>query len=224
MHKHLRYGLLAAVSVTLHQKATAQLLINELDADQVGTDAGEFVEIVNAGLSGVSLNGISIAFYNGSNDLVYFALDLTPTVTLGPGEYWVLGNAAVPGVDQVFAGNLLQNGQDAVALYNAPALAMNTPVTTANLLDAVVYDTADADDPGLLVLTPGQPQIDEDATQSGTLVSIGRFPDASGGALQTGTYQVMTPTPGLINIPEPAAVVSLLGATALLGLLRRRVR
>ena len=61
--------------------------------------------------------------------------------------------------------DLIQNGADAVALYQADAADFpnDTPVTTANLIDAIVYDTDDGDDAGLLpLLNAGQPQVNED--------------------------------------------------------------
>ena len=207
----------------------AQLLINELDSDQTGNDTGEFVEIVNAGISGVPLSGVSLVFYNGNGDVSYFALDLSPGVTLAPGDHYVVGNPGVPNVAQTFdpgTVGLLQNGPDAVALFNAPASAFpnGTPITTTNLLDAVVYDTADADDAGLLaLLNAGQPQIDENGSGTGITSSIGRFLDASGGARNTDTYAVMPPTPGLINIPEPTTLGLLaIGSAALLACRRGR--
>ena len=94
-----------------------------------------------------------VVFYNGSNDQSYAAFDLDGFFTDANG-YFTLGNAAVPGSDLVFAGNLLQNGADAVALYagDASSFPTGTLVTTTNLQDAVVYGTSDADDPGLLAL------------------------------------------------------------------------
>ena len=173
-------------------------VINEADADQVGTDAGEFVELY--GTPGTSLNGLVVVFFNGSNDLSYAAFDLD-TYSLDTNGFFVLGNTAVPNVDLVFAGNLLQNGADAVALYtgNATDFPTNTPVTTANLIDALVYDTADADDAGLLVLlNAGQPQVDEDGLATGTTVSMQRCPDG-GAPRETTSYRLAAPTPGAAN-------------------------
>jgi hypothetical protein len=140
-----------------------ELVINELDADTPGVDAAEFIEIYDGGHGNSALDGLVLVFYNGSGDVSYYAIDLDSYTTDANG-YFVAGNAAVPGVDVTFAGNLLQNGQDAVALYwgDAADFPNNTPVTTANLVDAIVYDTDDADDPGLLaLLNSGQPQVNE---------------------------------------------------------------
>lgn len=48
--------------------------------------------------------------------------------------------------------SVLQNGADAVALYqaNKSDFPINAAVTTTNLIDAVVYDSDDADVTGLL--------------------------------------------------------------------------
>ena len=125
----------------------AEILINEVDADTPGTDAAEFLELYDGGVGNSSLTGYVLVFYNGATDQSYLALDLDTLSTDGTG-FFVAGNTGVPGVDLVFAGNILQNGADAVALYtgNAVDFPVNTPVTTTNLVDALVYDTSDADD------------------------------------------------------------------------------
>lgn len=180
--------------------AMANVLINEIDADNPSTDTLEFIELY--GTPNQSLDGLVVVLYNGSNDLSYAAYDLDG-FSLDATGFFLLGNAAVvPAPSVVFGGNILQNGQDAVALYAADATAFpnNTPVTATNLVDAIVYDTSDADDPGLLsVLTPGQPQVDENANANGTLESCQRSPDGAGGPRVTTSYVVQLPTPGASN-------------------------
>ena len=136
----------------------------------------------------------------------YAAFDLDGRTTDTNG-YFVLGNTAVPGRDLVFTNGLLQNGEDAVALYagNGANFPNGTAVTTTNLRDAVVYDTADPDDPGLLVLlNAGQPQVDESSGTAPDVDSIGRCPNGDGGARNTTTYIARTPTPdGVNNCPPP---------------------
>jgi predicted extracellular nuclease len=180
------------------------VIINELDSDTPGADSGEFVELYDGGVGNTSLNGLIVVFYNGSNDLSYRTIDLNGRTTNAAG-YFTLGNAAVPGVDLTFPNDTLQNGADAVALYAASAATFpnNTPITTANLRDAVVYGTNDPADPGLLVLlNAGQPQVDESATGDSTTASIGRCPNGDGGARNTCPYATQTPTPdGANNCP-----------------------
>lgn len=182
------------------------ILINELDADQAGSDTGEFVELHNTSAFAVPLSGHVLVFYNGADDRSYAAFDLDG-YSIPANGYFVVGNPGVPNAGLTFnpgSGGLLQNGQDGVALYlgNAADFPNGTPVTSANLVDALVYDTSDPDDPGLLAaLTPGRPQIDENGTSSATTVSIQRLPD--------GSFTLAAPTPGTANAgappPPPAA-------------------
>jgi hypothetical protein len=191
----------AAMLICFAAAANAQVsvIINEIDSDTPGTDAAEFVELF--GTPNGSLTGLVVVFYNGSNDQSYAAFDLD-TFSLNASGFFVLGNTGVSNVGLTFAGNTLQNGQDAVALYTGDATDFpnNTPVTTANLIDAIVYDTSDADDPGLLVLlNASQPQVDENASAASADVSVSRCPNGTGGARNTSTYVVSTPTPGTGN-------------------------
>lgn len=190
------------------------VIINELDADQTSTDTAEFVEFYDGGVGNTSLTGLVVVFYNGSNDLSYASFDLDGFTTNAAG-YFTLGNSGVAGVDLVFANETLQNGQDAVALYTGDATSFptNTAVTTANLRDAIVYDTADADDPGLLVLlNASQPQVDENATPNGgagTTNSNQRCPNGAGGTRNTSTYTQRVPTPDSPNLCGNAALPAL---------------
>jgi DNA/RNA endonuclease G (NUC1) len=200
------------------------VLINELDSDTPGTDAAEFVELYDGGAGGTALDGLVVVFYNGSNDLSYAAFDLDGFHTNTSG-YFTLGNPGVPGVDFIFnpgASGLLQNGADAVALFagNASDFPTGTAVTTTNLVDAVVYDTDDADDAGLLaLLNPSQPQVNENGGGSGDTQSIQRCPNGQGGPRNTSTYLAGVPTPGGVNTcpPPPEPVDSTVVISQLYG-------
>jgi len=145
--------------------AVIHLVINELDSDTPGMDAGEFVEI-STGVPGVNLTGYSLVFWNGSNDQSYYATNLD-VITDANGLVLVGNAGVVPAPAITFGGNVLQNGQDGAAIYQAAPFTNNTPVTAAGLIDALVYDTADADDDGLLDVlfgvmgTLGRVQVDE---------------------------------------------------------------
>jgi hypothetical protein len=188
----------------------SNVIINEVDSDTPSTDVAEFIELYDGGVGNTSLTGLVVVLYNGSNDLSYGAFDLDGRTTDANG-YFVLGNSGVAGVDLTFANGLLQNGADAVALYQGDATSFptNTPVTTSNLIDAVVYDTADADDPGLLVLVnSGQPQVDEDGGGAAANDSIQRCPNGDGGARNTTNYTARTPTPDSANNCPPPPVAA----------------
>jgi len=178
------------------------MIINEADSDTPGTDALEFVELYDGGLGNTDLTGLVLVFYNGNGDVSYAAFDLDGRSTNAAG-YFMLGNSGVPPApDIVFSGNTLQNGADAVALYRSDAVNFpnNTAVTTSNLIDALVYDTADPDDAGLLVLlNAGQPQVDEAGQGNSAEHSMERCPNGSGGQRNTGTYLQNTPSPGATN-------------------------
>jgi hypothetical protein len=206
------YFFLAILMITVPY-AGGEVLINEVDSDQSGTDVEEFVELYNTDGSPVDLaaGGYVLVLYNGFTDTSYQATDLTGTIAAN-GYYIVGATDIVPNVDLVPAGWYVQNGPDAVALYSGESASNfpnDTPVTATNLVDAVVYDTADADDTGLIsVLTPGQPQIDEDGGGSKDTESIQRDPDGAGGALNTGSYATYPPTPGAANGPAGITTVA----------------
>lgn len=172
-----------------------------MDADTEGSDTAEFLELYDGGVGNQPLNGWVVVLFNGSNDTSYAAFDLDGFSTDANG-YFLLGNAAVSGVDLVFNDDLLQNGADGVGLYQGDAADFpnGTAITTANLIDAIVYDTDDADDPELLtLLNPGQPQINEDETGSKDTTSIQRLPNGSGGPRNTDSFAPAAPTPGSAN-------------------------
>ncbi|MBL8740492.1 MAG: hypothetical protein JNK04_05340 [Myxococcales bacterium] len=168
------------------------IVINEVDVDTPGTDALELVELYDGGAGNADLSGLVLVFFNGSTDASYTAIDLDLQTTSATG-FFVAGNLAVAGVDVTFNNNTLQNGQDAVALYvgNGADFPTNAPVTANNLIDAIVYDTSDPDDPTLVAtLTPGQPQIDEDMNANPSSQSMQR---CSGGPLETTGFIVTGP-------------------------------
>lgn len=167
--------------------------INEIDADQTGTDAAEFIEIYDGGVGGASLNGLYISLFNGSDDAIYDLINLNGQVTDENG-FFVIGSENVPNVDLVaFTTNGLQNGPDAVGLYDGPFGNLpNGAATTEDLVDAIVYDTNDADDTGLLAALGQTVQFNEGENNS-TADALARVPDGSG------AFVTQAPTPGETN-------------------------
>jgi len=180
------------------------IIINEVDCDTFGTDAAEFIELYDGGIGNAPLDGLVVVLFDGDGDQSYQAFDLDGYSTNSDG-FFVLGNTAVPNVDLVFPDDTLKNGPDAVALHvgDDGDFPNDTPVTSANVIDAIIYDTGQADDSGLLdVLTPGQAQIDEDGQGDQENHSNSRVPDG-GTQLDTSTYLQQIPTPGTSNENQP---------------------
>jgi hypothetical protein len=204
-----------AEAESLTAAAVADVIINEVDSDTPGTDIAEFIELYDGGVGNTPLDGYVIVFFNGgaANDASYAAIDLDGFATDVNG-YFTLGNSGVTGVDAIFANGLLQNGPDAVGLFAASAADFpnGTPITAANIRDALVYGNSTTIDAGLLVLlNSGQAQINENSSGTGTTFSMQRVPNGSGGSRNTDTYQALGPTPDGPNFGPTAANVSLSG-------------
>lgn len=179
-------------------------VINEIDADQDSIDSAEFIEIYDGGVGNASLDGLTLVLFNGNGDAAYDTISLDGFTTNEDG-FFVIGSADVPNVDLVeFTTNGLQNGADAVALYEGPAPAA---ATTDNLLDAIVYGTNDDDDLELLTALGQTVQADEDANGNSEGEALARDPDG------TGDFTAQAPTPGAANeavTPPPPAEITLI--------------
>ena len=53
------------------QADVTDVIINEVDADQVGTDNAEFIELYDGGVGNTDLTGLVLALYNGNGDVSY---------------------------------------------------------------------------------------------------------------------------------------------------------
>ncbi len=193
--------LLSSILALVGSLHAQEILINEIDVDQTGTDTEEFIELYDGGVGNVTLDSLVLVFFNGSNDLSYWAFDLDSLRTDAQG-YFVIGNIPGSHISPGDPSDWIQNGADAIALYygNAADFPNGTSINTQNLIDAVVYDTDDADDQGLLILLqPGEPQVNENMNGNKDTESLQRQPDGSGGARRTATFRAGLPTPGAQN-------------------------
>ena len=170
------------------------LVINELDPDTPSTDTAEFIELKSQ-TPNFSTAGYILVFFNGSSsggDASYMTIDLDGYVTDNNGLL-VLGGLEVSPYPQVLlAESVIQNGADAVGIYQANTwdFPVGTLATQTNLIDALVYDTNDADDTALMALLGETNQYNDNGTNS-NLKSIQRFVDGMG----VETYSAATPTP-----------------------------
>lgn len=170
------------------------VVINEIDCDTPGTDTGEFIELKSS-VPNFALDGYVLVLFNGSssgNDSSYFALDLDGNTTDVNGLL-LIGSSTVSPVPQLIVGaNTIQNGADAVAIYQANGFdfPQGTQATTTDLVDAIVYDTGESDDVGLLGLLGLTTQISEGGNNNTNSIQRNET---------DGTYFVATPTPRQLN-------------------------
>ncbi|MBE17011.1 MAG: hypothetical protein CL867_12250 [Cytophagaceae bacterium] len=159
-----------------------QVSINEIDADQTGTDMTEFVELLSDNPS-QSLDGLVLVFFNGNNavDGSYNVIDLDGFTTDANG-FFLVANDGFPNADiQIGPDNIIQNGTDAVAIYTGtPAdFPGDTPPTTTNLIDAMVYETNDGPDTALQAALGLSTQYDENGNGMKDTESLQRQSDDS---------------------------------------------
>ncbi|WP_046745362.1 endonuclease [Kordia zhangzhouensis] len=183
------------IMLLLSQWAFSQtVVINEIDCDTPGSDTGEFIELKSA-TPNFPLDGYVLVLFNGSasgNDSSYFSLDLDGYITDVNGLL-LIGSTTVSPVPQLIIGaNVIQNGADAVAIYQANDydFPQGTQATTTNLVDAIVYDTGEAIDTGLLNLLGETTQISEGGNNNTNSIQRNET---------DGTYYIATPTPRQLN-------------------------
>jgi hypothetical protein len=197
---------------TTKRAVATSVLINELDTDTPGRDVMEFVELTDGGKGNTSLDGLVLVFFNGGGDAVYRTVDLSGQKTDARGLLTV-GNKAVPGVDLVIPDAAVQNGPDAVAIFEGSAddFPSGASVATTGLIDAVVYGSAATPDPGLLpLLLPGEGQVDEGGRGMADTDSSQRCPNGGGAQRATGSIRQRAPTPDEPNgcPPDPGPAVA----------------
>lgn len=214
-------GMQTATAAITAQLGRTGLVINEVDYDQVGSDAAEFIEIYNSSGAAINLTGIAVVGLNGSSTSMaeYIRWDLSALGTLNPGEFLVLGPSTLIASLPVsvtktvtFAGatNNVQNGgslpanpdtpsADAVALFD---------VTTSTVIDALSYE--DASTAGLtatFAMSGGVHVVREGASSTAALADSNAVAGSlarSSSALDTDDNAadftvVATPTPGVAN-------------------------
>jgi hypothetical protein len=169
------------------------LVINELDCDTPGVDDKEFLELKSE-TPNFPLDGYIVVFFNGSasgGNRSYLALDLAGYITDSNGLLLIGSTTVVPFPQYIIPVSVIQNGEDAVAIYQASIddFPDETLATQDNLIDALVYGTNDPIATGLLNLLGLSEQINEGAGNNTN--SIQRFVDSEGNI----TYQATTPTP-----------------------------
>jgi endonuclease I len=195
--------LLFALSLYITQFSFGQIVINELDCDSPGAENMEFLELLSE-TPNFPLDGYVVVFFNGSssgNNSSYFTVDLDGYTTDINGLLLIGSNGVSPVPQFLIAENVIQNGADAVAIYQASDFDFpeETVATIDNLVDVLLYDTSDTDDQDFIDIFSADPRfVDIEQINEGpgnNPNSIQRFVDIDGIVTFTST----SPTPRALN-------------------------
>lgn len=175
-----------------------QIVINELDCDTPSTDDKEFLELKSE-TPNFPLDGYVIVFFNGSASGMnssYYTIDLDGYTTDINGLFLIGSNTVSPIPQYLIPVSVIQNGADAVAIYQANDTdfpEFTTAYVDETLIDVLLYETNDSDGTGLVPIfsafNPSIQIINEGST--GNTNSIQRNND--------GSYFVGAPTPRQLN-------------------------
>nr|WP_321227535.1 endonuclease [uncultured Psychroserpens sp.] len=203
----MKKTLLIALTLFVAQFSFGQIVINELDCDTSfegdNVDRHEFIELLSE-TPNFPLDGYVVVFFNGSssgNNSSYFTVDLDGYTTDINGLLLIGSNSVSPVPQFLIAENVIQNGADAVAIYQGSYFDFpeETVATIDNLVDVLLYDTSDSDDQDFIDIFSADPrftdieQINEGSSNNTN--SIQRFVDTEGNV----TYTSTTPTPRALN-------------------------
>jgi hypothetical protein len=114
------------------------LIINEVDYDQISTDAAEYIEIYNASGTILSLAGLKVSLVNGATNVPYQTIDLGASGQLAIGQYLIIAGAGVTvptsakRVNPLWSSDQVQNGApDGIAIIDD---------VTHTVIDALSYE------------------------------------------------------------------------------------
>ena len=200
MKKNIMFkNLILIITFLLSNALFSQVVINEVDGDNPGTDFEEFIELKST-LPNFSLDGYVLVFYNAgssapySGTQSYYAFDLDGYTTDINGIIHIGNSQVSPAPAGNIPNNTIQNGPDVVALYigNEADYPLYTSATNINLVDAVAYTGSASKIPTNLMTILGITYCSIDfETTSSISKSVQRKND--------GTYEVKIPTPGVNN-------------------------
>lgn len=187
--------------LTVTPPAVPQLVINEVDYDQIGTDADSFIEILNTGSTSVNLAGLEVRLINGANSTQYASFALSAAgATLAPGQYLVIANPTVTVAPSALviaaAGDFIQNGApDGIALFDTNGNQMIDALSYEGAITAAVLTGI----PGTWNLVNGTPFTGADSNS--VVTSLARLPDGiDSGDDSLDWALTLTPTPGASNL------------------------
>ena len=195
----MKYNLLFILLFFIGFQSFSQIVINELDCDTPGIDDQEFLEL-KSDVPNFNLDGYVVVFFNGSNsggNSSYFTIDLDGYTTDENGLLLIGSDTVTPFPQLLIAANTIQNGADAVAIYQGSDFDFpeETVATIDNLIDVLIYDTSDSDDEDMIAIFSADPNF-------ANIEQINEGPGNNTNSIQRnndGTYTSTTPTPRALN-------------------------
>jgi hypothetical protein len=189
--------------------AVIHLVISEVDVDssRPNDDTRDFIELSTGVEEALSLDGYVLVLYQGGVAGVpveqLFDLDTTTADT----GLMLIGPSALVSPPQIVFEEAIQNGEDAIAIYQFPAAPNTFPASlaeagTTGLIDALVYDSNGdgAVAAALAELISDTIEADEGPTSAARdTVSIQRCPADLTRRLGA-SYRLEVPTPGRANV------------------------
>lgn len=171
--------------------AFSQLVINEVDYDQAGSDAAEYLELKNTGTVDFDLSTVAVLMVNGSSGsgVVYKSYFSDTWPMLAPGAYFTLCGDPNAGCDAQLnpAANAIQNGiNDAIALILR---------SDSSFVDRLSYEGTLAGYAEGEGTTFGDNNVLDNR-------SIGRFPDGVDTDNNNTDFRLMCTTPGAANVGD----------------------
>ena len=178
---------------SVRSSGSGELVINEVDYDQPGTDTAEFIEIYNRGNGPADLSAVELELINGSGNVVYETIALSAAgTTLPAGGYLVLGTSSViaslpPGTPSILFGaadNNVQNGGS-----NGDGIKL---LEGGTVLDSMSYEAI------ISGVTEGANHAGND--DSGTTQSLARVPNGTDTDQNADDFRLtQSVTPGAAN-------------------------
>jgi len=167
-----------------------QVVINEIDYDQVGTDNAEFLELKNIGASPVNLDNYDVQLVNGTGGgaTVYDTINL-PNVNLAPGDYYVICANATTVINCD-----LDDGPDTDFIQNGAPDAIGLRLS-GTVVDAVSYE---GNSGAPYTETTGAPVAQADSNTV-AFIGLSRFPDGADTNNNSADLTIRCITPGAPN-------------------------
>src|SRR5688572_878925 len=89
----------AVAGSALAQVNPGEVVINEVQIVESGTDANEYVELYNKTGAPIDISGLTLHHINGAAGATIRSVTFPALTTIPANDYYVIGSATVPNVD-----------------------------------------------------------------------------------------------------------------------------